>query len=155
MLRETETSTIIPGMRYRDALKMIELVPARLRLREASPLHASETIVAHAQFSFGNGMIRLGSVDNTSAVSQRVVQPDEINDRETKNTNLIVSDSAPIYATAKAVGAEMVSELAEMPYGGKFFTCRDPEGHLWSIGEYDRPCGQSMRNRLCMKRAPQ
>ncbi len=24
-----------------------------------------------------------------------------------------------------------------MDYGGKAFTCRDPEGHVWNIGEYD------------------
>jgi hypothetical protein len=58
-------------------------------------------------------MIMLVSVDNTSAVSQRMVQPDEINGRETTNTNLIVRYCAPIYAAANAAGAEMVSELAD------------------------------------------
>jgi uncharacterized glyoxalase superfamily protein PhnB len=143
MLRETETSTVIPGMRYRGALKMIDWLQRASGFEKQAVCMASETIVAHAQLTFGNGMIMLGSVDNTSTVSQRMV-------RETKNTNLIVSACAPIYATAKAAGAEMVSELAEMPYGGKSFTGRDPEGHLWSIGEYDRPYGQSMRNRLRM-----
>ena len=50
---------------------------------------------------------------------------------------LIVSDADAIYATAKAAGAEMVVDLKEMDYGGKAFSCRDPEGHLWSIGTYD------------------
>ncbi|HEY6251202.1 MAG TPA: glyoxalase, partial [Candidatus Angelobacter sp.] len=22
-------------------------------------------------------------------------------------------------------------------YGGRAFTCRDPEGHLWNVGSYD------------------
>jgi uncharacterized glyoxalase superfamily protein PhnB len=48
-----------------------------------------------------------------------------------------VSDADAIYATAKAAGAEMVMDLREMDYGGKAFTCRDPEGHRWSIGTYD------------------
>ena len=24
-----------------------------------------------------------------------------------------------------------------MDYGGKAFAVRDPEGHIWSVGEYD------------------
>jgi uncharacterized glyoxalase superfamily protein PhnB len=31
----------------------------------------------------------------------------------------------------------MIRELAEMEYGGKAFSCRDPEGHRWNLGEYD------------------
>ena len=40
-------------------------------------------------------------------------------------------------AKAKAAGAQIVMELAEMPYGGKAFACTDLEEHRWSIGEYD------------------
>lgn len=28
-------------------------------------------------------------------------------------------------------------DIADMSYGGRAFSCRDPEGHLWSIGTYD------------------
>lgn len=98
---------------------------------------AGDTTVAHAQMTFGNGMIMLGSVDNGSKIANLMVQPDEVGGRQTQSACLIVSDCAAIYATAKAAGAEMVLDLAEMDYGGKAFTCRDPEGYLWSIGEYD------------------
>jgi len=27
-------------------------------------------------------------------------------------------------------------EIKTMEYGGKAFTVRDPEGYLWSVGEY-------------------
>jgi uncharacterized glyoxalase superfamily protein PhnB len=64
-------------------------------------------------------------------------QPEEIGLRETQAPYLVVSDCAAIYQTAKDAGAVMVRELAEMEYGGKAFSCRDPEGHLWSLGEYD------------------
>ena len=40
-------------------------------------------------------------------------------------------------------------ELKEMDYGGKAFSVRDPEGYLWSVGEYD-PWGseQSVEGRV-------
>jgi uncharacterized glyoxalase superfamily protein PhnB len=66
-----------------------------------------------------------------------MAQPDEIGGRETITTCLIVADAAAIYASAKAAGAEMIRDLETMEYGGKAFACKDPEGHLWSIGEYD------------------
>ena len=50
---------------------------------------------------------------------------------------LVVADCAPVWERAKAAGAEVVMELKEMEYGGKAFSVRDPEGYLWSVGEYD------------------
>jgi uncharacterized glyoxalase superfamily protein PhnB len=131
------TATIIPGMRYRDALKMIDWLERAFGFERHAVYMAGETIVAHAQMTFGNGMIMLGSIDNGSESARLMLQPDEIGYRETKSLSLIVSDCEAIYATAKAAGAEMVLDLREMEYGGKAFTCRDPEGHIWSIGEYD------------------
>jgi len=131
------TSTVIPSMRYRDALTMIDWLERAFGFVRQAVYMSGETIVGHAQMTFGNGMIMLGSVDNGSEMSAYNVQPDEIGNRETRSAYLIVSDCGPIYATAKAAGAEMIRDLSEMDYGGKAFTCRDPEGHMWSIGEYD------------------
>ena len=131
------TSTVIPGLRYRDALKMIDWLQRAFGFERQAVYMAGETTVAHAQLTFGNGMIMLGSVDNNSRIASTMVQPDEVGNRGTQNICLIVSDCEPIYAMAKAAGAEMVFDLVQTEYGGKAFTCRDPEGHLWSIGEYD------------------
>lgn len=131
------TSTIIPAMRYRNALRMIDWLEQAFGFEKQAVYMAGETTVAHAQLTFGNGMIMLGSVDNGSKMQSLMTQPDEVGNRETQHSNLVVSDCEPIYATAKAAGAEMIMDLTPMDYGGKAFTCRDPEGHIWSIGEYD------------------
>jgi len=129
-------STIIPAMRYRDCVAAIEWLCAAFGFEKNAVYMGEGNTVAHAQLTFGNGMVMLGSVKNDEH-SQRMAQPDEIGMRETQSACLIVSDADAIYATAKAAGAEMVMDLREMDYGGKAFTCRDPEGHLWSIGTYD------------------
>jgi len=49
----------------------------------------------------------------------------------------VVADCDGLYARAKAAGATIVGELREMDYGGKAFSCKDPEGHLWHFGGYD------------------
>ena len=131
------TSTIIPAMRYRNALQMIDWLQQAFGFEKNAVYMASDTLVAHAQLTFGNGMIMLGSVENGSKIQSLMTQPDEIGNLETQHACLIVSDCEPIHASAKAAGAEMVMDLTQMDYGGRAFTCRDPEGHIWSIGEYD------------------
>jgi len=63
--------------------------------------------------------------------------PEEIGGRVTSPLYLIVKDCVPVWERAKAAGAEVAMELKEMEYGGKAFSVRDPEGYLWSVGEYD------------------
>lgn len=45
--------------------------------------------------------------------------------------------AAAVYARAKAAGAEIVIEIEDEDYGGRVFSCRDLEGHLWNVDTYD------------------
>jgi uncharacterized glyoxalase superfamily protein PhnB len=131
-------STIIPAIRYRNCLAAIDWLIAAFGFeKHAVHLGPDNISVMHAQLTFGNGMVMLGSYENATEHSKLIVQPDEIGLRETQTPCLIVSDADAIYATAKAAGASMVMDIADMPYGGRAFTCRDLEGHIWSIGSYD------------------
>ncbi|NYF91345.1 glyoxalase [Tunturiibacter empetritectus] len=131
-------STIIPSLRYRDALAAIEwLVTAFGFKKQAVFVGPDKKTVQHAQLTFGNGMIMLGSVDNGGEAGKFMVQPDEIGFRETQGAYLVVPNADTIYATAKAAGAEMIIDIRDMDYGGRHFSCRDLEGHTWGIGTYD------------------
>ena len=92
--------------------------------------------IAHAQLSFGNRMIMVGSVQD-SAFGRLMKQPDEIGGAETQSSYVIVSDADAIYARAKAAKAEIVLDIKDEDYGGRGFTCRDLEGRLWTFGTYD------------------
>jgi uncharacterized glyoxalase superfamily protein PhnB len=130
-------STVIPGMRYRDAVGMIEWLCRAFGFEKQAVYMGEDGVVIHAQLTFGNGMIMIGSVTSGTPSSDLLTQPDEIGGKETQTLSLIVSDCDAIYATAVAAGAEMIFDLREMDYGGMAFTCRDPEGHIWSVGTYD------------------
>jgi uncharacterized glyoxalase superfamily protein PhnB len=130
-------STVIPCLRYRNALAAIEWLCRAFGFEKNAVYMGEGEIVAHAQLSFGNGMIMLGSATNGTEYSRMMAQPDEIGGRQTQSACLIVSDADAVYATAKAAGAEMVIDIHDADYGGRAFTCRDLEGHLWSIGTYN------------------
>jgi uncharacterized glyoxalase superfamily protein PhnB len=129
-------STVIPAMRYRDAPAAIEWLCRALGFERRAVYLADEKTVAHAELTFGNGMIMIGSVTNGTPYSDLVRQPGDVGG-ETQSPYLVVADCAAVYERAKAAGAEMVFDLEEKDYGGKGFTCRDIEGHVWSVGEYD------------------
>ncbi|MEO6969016.1 MAG: VOC family protein [Rhodanobacteraceae bacterium] len=136
-------STIIPSMRYRNALEMIDWLCKAFGFEKNAVYADEKAVVQHAQLTFGNGMIMLGSVDNETAWGKRVVQPDEIGGKQTQACYVIVAGCASHYAQAKAAGAEIVDELETKDYGGSGYSCRDPEGHLWSFGDYDPWAGHS------------
>jgi uncharacterized glyoxalase superfamily protein PhnB len=50
---------------------------------------------------------------------------------------VIVEDPDAHHARAVAAGAEVVMPLEDKDYGGRGYSCRDPEGHVWSFGDYD------------------
>jgi uncharacterized glyoxalase superfamily protein PhnB len=133
------TSTVIPGLRYRNAPAMIEWLCTAFGFEKQAVYTkpGDDSIVMHAQLTFGNGMIMIGSVENETPSSKSIKQPDEIGGAETQAPYLIVADCDAVYAKAKAAGAKMIMDLEEKDYGGKGFGCLDPEGHSWSFGSYD------------------
>lgn len=129
-------STVIPGMRYRDAPAAIEWLCQVFGFEKHLVVSGPNGTIAHAQLCLGNGMIMLGSGVN-SDYGRLIKQPDEVGNFETQSPYLVVPDADAIYVQAKAAGAEIVIDIKDEDYGGRGFTCRDPEGHLWSIGTYD------------------
>ena len=129
-------STIIPCLRYRDALAAIDWLCGAFGF-EKHAVHADGDTVLHAQLTFGSGMVMLGSASNQSEWGRQIAQPDENGLRETQSPCVIVHDVDAHYARATAAGARVVQDIADQGYGGRGYSCRDPEGHLWWFGSYD------------------
>lgn len=137
-LAKNTRATIIPSLRYRDAPKAIEWLCQTFGFEKQLIVPNDDGTIAHAQLSFGNGMIMLGSVlEKETEFGRLIKQPDEIGGFETQSAYVVVSDADEIYRRAKAAGAEIVIEIKDEDYGGRVFSCRDLEGHLWNIGTYD------------------
>ena len=52
---------------------------------------------------------------------------------------IVVSDVDTNHAKAVAAGAEIVMAPEDQHYGGRLYSCRDPEGNLWNFGSYGPP----------------
>jgi uncharacterized glyoxalase superfamily protein PhnB len=130
-------STVIPGLRYRNAMEMIAWLCRALGFEKQAVYAGPDGVVMHAQLTFGNGMIMIGSVNSGTPASKLMKQPDEIGGAETQAAYLVVTDVDAIYASARNAGAMMVIDLEEKEHVGRAFSCADPEGHIWHIGTFD------------------
>lgn len=126
-------SNVMCGHRYRDAHAAINWLCRAFGFERHAVYDGPDGTIAHAQLTFGGGMIFIASMNDTP-FTRLMKQPDEIGGAETRNVYLRVPDADTIYHRATEAGAEIVIELHDPPYGGRGFTCRDLEGRLWSIG---------------------
>jgi uncharacterized glyoxalase superfamily protein PhnB len=82
-------------------------------------------------------MIMLGSERSSSEEFGRLQKIPAVLGGTTQSPYVVVPDADEIYRRAKENGAEIVIEIKDESYGGRGFSCRDPEGHLWNFGTYD------------------
>lgn len=129
-------ANIIPCMRYRDAPAAIEWLCSTFGFEKQLVVPNDDGSIAHAQLSYGNGMIMLGSIFDTE-FGRLMKQPAEIGKFVTQSSYLVVRDADLVYGRALEAGAQIMLDIKDEDYGGRGFTCRDPEGHIWSIGTYD------------------
>ncbi|MCL7976364.1 MAG: VOC family protein, partial [marine benthic group bacterium] len=92
--------------------------------------------IVHAQLVFGNGMVMLGST-RESEFDNLQKPPSALSGAVSQSPYIIVEDADKHYAQAVAAGAEIVMEIKDEDYGGRVYSCRDPEGHVWNFGSYD------------------
>jgi uncharacterized glyoxalase superfamily protein PhnB len=136
MTPPAQGSTIIPGLRYRNAHAAIDWLCKAFGFEKHAVYEDDQGHVMHAQLVYGAGMVMLGDV-RPDGFGKHMAQPDEIQGRETQCAYVTVADCKAHYERAKAAGATIIDDYAEKDYGGAGYSCRDLEGHFWSFGSYD------------------
>lgn len=128
-----EASRIFPTLRYRDALAMIDWLERAFGFRRHA-VYEEDGMVAHAQLSLGSAMIMLGTARDDDFGC--LVGPPDTQARQSHGIYIAVADVDGLHDRSVAAGAEVVMALTDQPYGSRDFSCRDPEGYVWSFGTY-------------------
>lgn len=128
------SGTIVPTLRYRDVAGAIDWLCNAFGFERHLVVPGENGTVRYAELTFGDGMIMLGPVAE-SAFDGLMTQPADTGGAETQICYLFVEDAATHCAQARAAGAEIVLDIEED--GGRGYSCRDPEGHIWNFGTYD------------------
>lgn len=131
----TNTARMISALGYRDPNAAVDWLCRAFGFQEHAVYRDESGQVMHAELTFGNGMIMLGG--NKGALGPKMRVPSEMDGLCTQLVYVIVEDADAHHARAVAAGAEIVTALKDEDYGGRDYSCRDPEGHIWSFGTYD------------------
>ena len=127
---------LIPTMRYNDAAAAISWLCKAFGFEERFTVPGDNGSIVHAQLSFGNGMIMLGSTRD-DALGQYQKPPTDTGGIGTQSVYVVVKDADRHHERALAAGAEIITAPMAPEHGGRFYSCRDPEGHVWHFGSYD------------------
>ncbi|MGJ3245183.1 MAG: VOC family protein [Elainellaceae cyanobacterium] len=135
MANNAKEATIIPTLRYRDAAAAVEWLCQAFGFEKHLVVPNDDGTIAHAQLVFGNGMIMLGTArdDGFGRLQQPPSQVDAV---VTQSPYILVEDVDKHYERAIAAGAKIVLDIKDQDYGGRDYSCRDPEGHVWNFGTY-------------------
>lgn len=125
-----------PGLRYRDVGTAAEWLCNAFGFEKHSVVADVNGCVSYAELSFGNSIIMLGAVRGFE-IDNFMAQPKDIGGFETQCCYFAVSDLDAHYLKARAGGCEIAIDIKTQANGERAYTCRDPEGHLWTFGTYD------------------
>jgi uncharacterized glyoxalase superfamily protein PhnB len=132
----SQKSNIIPGLKYADAPAAIDWLCTAFDFNQHLVVPAEDNKIAHAQLTYRGCMIMLGSTGNGD-LDKYMKASGDLRGINTQSAYLIVEDIDEHYARAKAAGAKMIVDIKDEDYGGRGYTCQDPQGVLWSFGSYD------------------
>ncbi|MYZ47508.1 VOC family protein [Propylenella binzhouense] len=125
---------VMPAIRYRDAPAMIDFLCRAFGFERKAVYDGPDGTVAHAELTLGDAMIMLGSATQTPY--GRLVEPAEPGRPVTMGLYVVVGNVDAHHDRAIAEGATLEIPLTDQSYGGRDYTCRDPEGQVWTFGTY-------------------
>jgi uncharacterized glyoxalase superfamily protein PhnB len=129
-------AAVVPTVRYRDLPTAIEWLCRAFGFQKHRVVRDSNGAVLFAQLTFGKGMVMVAPIQET-AFGKLMVQPDEIGGVETQICYLRVDDPRAHQARASEAGGDVVLDIKAEAGAQRGYSCRDPEGHIWSFGTYD------------------
>ena len=129
-------SSIIPTLKYEDAATAIEWLCKIFGFEKHLVAADENGFIRHAQLTLGDDMIMLGSAGD-SAFDRLQKPPAAVGGAVTQSPYIIIDDVDSHCDKARDAGAEIVMEPEDQPHGGRFYACKDPQGHLWNFGTYN------------------
>jgi len=129
-------TSVIPTVRYRDVPAAVEWLQEALGFVAHRLVKEPKGSVIYGELTFGTGMVMVAPIQE-SPFGKLMVQPDEIGGVETQICYLLVGDARAHYDRAKAAGAEIVLDIEDKANGGRGYSCRDLEGHVWNFGTHN------------------
>ncbi|MFC8492305.1 VOC family protein [Streptomyces sp. NPDC057235] len=126
----TGSPPIRPPLPYEDAKAAIELLTEGLGFTATGVYEGEDGRVAHAEPSFGNGVVMLGGKGTGSAFDRAMAGAGPA------GVFVRVDDVDEHHARAVAHGVEVPAPPADQEHGARDHLARDAESDVWSFGTH-------------------
>ncbi|MEU7067374.1 VOC family protein [Streptomyces sp. NPDC051578] len=122
--------SIVPTLLYRDAKAAIQQLTEAFGFTQVAVYEGEDGTVMHAELSYGNGAVMLGSKGRGGAFDKAMA------DGGPAGVYVVVDDVDAHHRRAAEHGMEIVMEPTDQDYGSRDYMARDAEGNIWSFGTY-------------------
>ncbi|MFG2141999.1 VOC family protein [Streptomyces sp. NPDC048650] len=122
--------TMYPTVLYDDARSAIRQLTEAFGFTQEALHEDGSGAVAHAELSYGNGRVMLGSKGRGGPFGEAMRGAGPV------GVYVVVEDTDAHFARASAAGAEILKPPADQDYGSRDYLARDVEGNVWSFGTY-------------------
>jgi uncharacterized glyoxalase superfamily protein PhnB len=121
---------ISPTILYDDAKAAVQLLKDAFGFSEAAVYEDEEGRVVHAELTYGDGVVILGSRGREGDFAKALADGGPV------GVYVVVADVDAHHRRAAEHGAEILTPPADQDYGGRDYMARDAEGNVWSFGTY-------------------
>ncbi|MGI9170337.1 MAG: VOC family protein [Caulobacteraceae bacterium] len=122
---------LTPALSYRDPRAALAWLEKAFGFETVMLIEDADGGVAHSEMRFGDAIVMVGSEWSADHKS-----PKSIDGKNTQSIHLQIDTDIDAHCErAKAGGAEIIMAPATQFYGDRTYRCRDPEGHIWAVGQ--------------------
>lgn len=119
---------------YRDPRAAIAFLEQAFDFELVLLLEDADGAVAHSEMRFRDAIVMVGSEWTAEHKS-----PASIDGLMTQTVHVQLDqpgdDIGAHCARAREAGAKIIAEPEDQFYGDRTYRCKDPEGHIWTIGQ--------------------
>lgn len=126
---DSMAARLVPTLRYRDVAAAVDWLCSAFGFKRIRVVTGVDASILQAHLGFGNDIIMLLPARDFAAAPDLAVA-------DLQSCYFVVDDADQHHRNAKAAGAE-IQDVRHYDLGGRGYSCRDPEGHVWSFGTYD------------------
>jgi len=124
-------ATLVSAISYRDPRAALAWLEKAFGFEIAMLIEDADGHVVHSEMSFGVSGVMVGS-----EWSEDHKSPASIGGKNTQSVHIHIETDLDAHCErARAAGAEIIMAPETQFYGDRTYRCRDPEGHIWTVGQ--------------------
>ena len=122
---------LMSAVSYRDPRAALGFLEAAFGFEISMLIEDDGGNVIHSEMRFGDAVVMVGS-----EWSEDHKSPASIGGKNTQSVHIQIATDIDAHCDrARAVGFEILAEPETQFYGDRTYRARDPEGHIWTVGQ--------------------